>query len=95
MSEKRIIEYGSSVSSVDRVGTFNMRSALASSAAHLWYGSEMFEVTNVCNTGSAEYPGRPALSHAAHPLAFGSPILGNSDSQNSSRESSCVGNGNP
>ena len=88
ISENSTVEYGSSVSSVERVGIVNRRSESLSSAAHLWKESE------TDNEGARPGDGKGTLSHIGlseatqfpQPFAPDSPNRGCSDSQNSSSE---------
>ena len=89
MSENNTVEYGSSVSSVERVGTASRRSESLSSAAHLLKGSETDdEGTRPVDDdeGVLTYSGLPEATQFPQPLAPDSPNRGCSDSQNSSSE---------
>lgn len=89
MSENNTVEYGSSVSSADRVGIVNRRSESLSSLAHLWKGSEMDNRGTKLEDGRGvlAYSGLPEATQLPQPCASDSPNRGPSDSQNSSSES--------
>ena len=88
MSENSTVEYGSSVSSVERVGMVNRRSESLSSAAHLWKGSERDDEGTKPDDGkdAFTYSGLPETTQSPQPFAPNSPNRGCSDSQNSSSE---------
>lgn len=89
MSENNTVEYGSSVSSVERVGMVNRRSDSLSSLAHLWKGFETDNGGAKLGDGrvALTYSGLPDATQFPQPLASDSPDRGFSDSQNSSSES--------
>lgn len=88
MSENSTVEYGSSVSSVERFGMVNRRSESLSSVAQLWKGSETDTEGTKLDDGKgllafSEFP----ASQFPQPFASASPNRECSDSQNSSSES--------
>jgi len=88
MSENSTVEYGSSVSSVERVGMINRRSESLSSFAHLRKRSEADNEGTKLDEGKGtlRYSGLPEVTQFPQPFAPDSPNRGCSDSQNSSSE---------
>ena len=88
ISENNTVEYGSSVSSVERVGMVNCRSESLSSIAHLWNGSGTDDEGPRPDEdkGVPTYSGLPEATQFPQPFAPDSPNRGCSDSQKSSSE---------
>lgn len=98
ISENSTVEYGSSVSSVERVGRVSRRSDSPSSCAHLWKESETDnEGSRLVEEGGGAlaYSGFPELTQLPQPFAPDSPNRGSSDSQKSSSELRSASDGWP
>ena len=95
VSENSIVAYGSALSSVDRVGSWEAWSD--SLRHHMRYGSAVSAVVveRVDVVGDGTCSGWPDETHADQPFAPASPTRGTSDSQNSSRASRSVSRGRP
>lgn len=97
ISENSTVEYGSSISSVERVGMVNRRSESLSSLAHLWKGSETDnEETKIDeDKGALAYSGLSEVTQSPQPFVPDSPNRGCSDSQNPSSELRSISDGWP